>query len=74
MGSRSAAIGFGTKSDFTKKDKYIPPPTAYTATRPSSRAVKFAFGRDETFKQGPLGLMNKNPGPADYNPLRKSDA
>lgn len=30
LGKRSAALGYGIKSDFTKHDKYIPGPTTYT--------------------------------------------
>lgn len=77
MGTRSAALGFGNKSDFTKHDKYIPGPTAYTISAKAFKGVKFAFGRNETAPMGIHGNKNRknNPAPNHYmvDGLKKND-
>jgi hypothetical protein len=72
MGHRSAGFGYGNKSDFTKTDKYRPGPTNYEIDSCFERninelkGVKFGYGREEAYKMGPLGNVNKSPGPGTY--------
>ncbi|CAD8161473.1 unnamed protein product [Paramecium pentaurelia] len=66
LNKRAAALGYGNKSDFTKKDKYIPGPTDYNFKLPSNPGVKFGYGRDETIIKGIHGRPNKNPAPNLY--------
>ncbi|CAD8073233.1 unnamed protein product [Paramecium sonneborni] len=66
LNKRSAALGFGSKSDFTKKDKYIPGPTDYNIKLQPKPGVKFAFGRDEMLSKGLHGRPNTNPAPNLY--------
>ncbi|CAD8083679.1 unnamed protein product [Paramecium sonneborni] len=66
LNKRSAALGYGNKSDFTKKDKYIPGPTDYNIKLQPKQGVKFAFGRDEMLSKGVHGRTNTNPAPNLY--------
>ncbi len=72
MGLRSSGFGYGFKSDFTKTDKYRPGPTNYELlscfeqNMADRKGVGFGYGRDEAYKMGPLGNLNKNPGPGTY--------
>jgi hypothetical protein len=72
MGERSAGFGYGFKSDFTKTDKYLPGPTNYDLpscferNKTELKGVKFGYGRDEAYKMGLLGNLNRNPGPGTY--------
>ncbi|CAD8063195.1 unnamed protein product [Paramecium primaurelia] len=66
LSKRSAALGFGIKSDFTKRDKYIPGPTDYNIKLQPKPGVKFAYGRDETLSKGLHGRPNTNPAPNLY--------
>ncbi|KAL4476561.1 hypothetical protein ABPG74_010294 [Tetrahymena malaccensis] len=70
---RSAAFGYGTKSDFTKTQVYSPSPdqyemkSAFEKQRSSQRGKSFGLSRDNMkefsyITQGPL----KNPGPGNY--------
>ncbi|CAD8081623.1 unnamed protein product [Paramecium sonneborni] len=66
LSKRSAALGYGNKSDFTKKDKYIPGPTDYLIKLTPNPGVKFGYGREETIIKGIHGRPNKNPAPNLY--------
>ena len=69
--ARGTTLGYGGKSDFTKCDKYIPGPTNYkirSGFEVPKLGGKFAYGREELEKMGPLGYMNQNPGPGTYDP------
>ncbi|CAD8176036.1 unnamed protein product [Paramecium octaurelia] len=66
LNKRAAALGYGTKSDFTKRDKYIPGPTDYNIRLMPKPGVKFAYGRDELHSKGLHGRPNSNPAPNTY--------
>ncbi|CAD8160363.1 unnamed protein product [Paramecium octaurelia] len=66
LNQRAAALGYGNKSDFTKKDKYIPGPTDYNVKLPLNPGIKFGYGRDETMIKGIHGRPNRNPAPNLY--------
>lgn len=73
LGSRSTALGYGIKFDFTKTDKYRPGPTSYDINTlfeqniKHYKGVKFGYGREEAYKMGMLGNLNTAPGPGTYD-------
>ncbi|CAD8133560.1 unnamed protein product [Paramecium pentaurelia] len=66
LNKRAAALGYGSKSDFTRRDKYIPGPTDYNIKLQPKPGVKFAYGRDEMLSKGLHGRPNTNPAPNLY--------